>query len=533
LDGGIGNDSLIGGNGSDTYVFRIGSGQDVVNNNDTSAGRVDTVLFEDVQSTELRGLRRSGNHLILEYGVDDQVTIQNHYYSSSYQVNQFTFSDGVTLTPAQLFAAYAVNLTEGADNISFGDGADIVDGGAGNDMISGGNGNDTLYGGAGNDTLNGGNGDDVLDGGVGNDSLTGGNGSDTYVFRIGSGQDVVNNNDTSAGRVDTILFEDVASAGLRGLRRSGNHLILEYGVDDQVTIQNHYYSSSYQVNRFTFSDGVTLSPAQLLEMNKDGLIVGGDEDDILISFAGKDTLDGGAGADTMIGGGGDDTYIVDNAGDIIQEQINAGTDTVQSSVTYTLPDNVENLTLTGVEAIDGFGNASNNVLVGNSGDNILAGYEGNDTLIGGAGHDTLDGGSGNDSLVGAAGSDTYLYRRDGGQDTINDYSTAETDMDRLVLADGIATAEPVIVKQDNDLYVFLDESNYVKVISQFTDTTYGIERLEVSDGQYITRQDIEGIVDIMNTINNDAGMDVMQKYNAMMADQAYISTLAQTWRQMS
>ena len=36
----------------------------------------------------------------------------------------------------------------------------------------------------------------------------------------------------------------------------------------------------------------------------------------------------------------------------------------------------------------------------------------------------------------------------------------------------------------------------------------------------------------MSSINNDAGMDVMTKYNAMMADQSYISTLAQTWKQI-
>jgi hypothetical protein len=35
----------------------------------------------------------------------------------------------------------------------------------------------------------------------------------------------------------------------------------------------------------------------------------------------------------------------------------------------------------------------------------------------------------------------------------------------------------------------------------------------------------------MSAMNNDSGMDVMQKYNAMMQDQSYISTLAQTWRQ--
>ena len=59
-------------------------------------------------------------------------------------------------------------------------------------------------------------------------------------------------------------------------------------------------------------------------------------------------LSGGAGVDTMLGGAGDDTYVVDDVGDVVTEQANAGIDTVQSSLTYTLGANVENLTLTGI-----------------------------------------------------------------------------------------------------------------------------------------------------------------------------------------
>ena len=131
----------------------------------------------------------------------------------------------------------------------------------------------------------------------------------------------------------------------------------------------------------------------------DNVLLGNSGVNTLTGGAGNDTLNGGAGADKMLGGLGNDIYVVDVSTDVVTENTNEGTDTVQSGITYTLGSNVENLTLTGTSAINGTGNTLDNVLVGNSAANTLNGGTGNDILNGGLGKDTLTGGAGNDFFV--------------------------------------------------------------------------------------------------------------------------------------
>ena len=91
---------------------------------------------------------------------------------------------------------------------------------------------------------------------------------------------------------------------------------------------------------------------------------------------------------------GDDTYVVDNAGDVVDETGGDGTDTVRSSVTFSLSDalhakgEIENLTLTGSSAINGTGNDLDNVITGNSRQECACGTWRADDLDGGGGIDT-------------------------------------------------------------------------------------------------------------------------------------------------
>ena len=84
-------------------------------------------------------------------------------------------------------------------------------------------------------------------------------------------------------------------------------------------------------------------------------------------------------------------------------------DRVESSVNYTLGDGLEDLLLSGSAAIDGTGNAADNIITGNGNAN------------------TLTGGTGNDTLTGGNGADVFAYTGGDGNDAIIDFSTAQGD----------------------------------------------------------------------------------------------------------
>jgi len=158
-------------------------------------------------------------------------------------------------------------------------------------------------------------------------------------------------------------------------------------------------------------------------------LIGTANPDIINGLAGNDTLNGNTGADTLVGGLGNDIYVVDNAGDIATELASQGTDLIQSSVTYTLGANVENLTLTGTAAINGTGNTLNNTITGNAANN---------TLNGGAGNDILNGAAGRDILTGSTGADTFVFQFGqstvAASDRITDFAIGSDKIDLLTQA---------------------------------------------------------------------------------------------------
>ncbi|MCU0920789.1 MAG: calcium-binding protein [Burkholderiaceae bacterium] len=252
-----------------------------------------------------------------------------------------------------------------------------------------------MVGGVGNDSLVGGAGADSLSGGLGSDTMEGGAGNDTYV--IDNVDDLSIERNVDPDEIDTVL-----SGVTRALGVNLEHLTLT----GPAVIHG---TGNALANRITGNSAANN-------------LFGAAGNDTLIGGSGADTLSGGLGADRMEGGLDGDVFIVDDAGDVVMELAGEGNDRISTALAYTLPANVEALTLSGTGNVDGTGNEGANLLQGNPGNNRLSGLAGNDTLTGAAGNDTLDGGTGADAMVGQEGDDTYYIDASGDQ-TIESYPT--------------------------------------------------------------------------------------------------------------
>lgn len=396
LDGGAGADRLDGGAGNDIYALGADTSDTI-----TDASGIDTITstisrslagYAAIENLTLLGsaaINGSGNALsnvisgnaasnILSGGTGNDTLIGGagrdtlnggagndtyHLYAETTDIiYDASGVDTITSTISRSLAGYTVieNLTLLGTAVINGTGnalSNIISGNAGANTLSGGGGNDTLIGGAGRDTLNGGAGNDIY-------HL---HGETTDIVVDASGIDTITST-VARSLAGYAAIENLTLLGSAAINGAGNAL-------------NNVISGNAAAN-------------------------------VLSGGAGNDTLIGGAGRDTLNGGAGNDTYhLYAETTDVIYDA--SGTDTITSTVSRSLAGHatIERLTLVGSAAINGSGNALNNVISGNAAANMLFGGSGNDTLSGGAGNDTLEGGAGVDTLQGGSGIDRFVYRQ--------------------------------------------------------------------------------------------------------------------------
>ena len=571
IDGGLGTDTMIGGTGDDTYI--VESSGDIVTEalnagNDTVQSSISHTLGANVENLTLTGttsINGTGNDLnntltgnsgnnTLNGGLNAD-TMTGGAGDDTYIVDNI--GDTVIENPDEgtdiVQSSVSYTLSDNVENLTLTGTASIN--GTGNDLnniITGNTGNNVLSGLAGNDTLTGSSGNDTLNGGLGSDVMAGNAGDDTYVVddtgdlvteALNEGTDLVQ---SSITYTLTNNVENLTLTGADNINGTGNALnniitgnsganVMDGGAGTDTLIGGAG-NDTYVVDNTSDAvieqgdEGIDTVQSYIsyisyiLGNNMENLIltgvaiagIGNTLDNTLIGNASGNILDGGLGTDTMTGGAGDDTYIVDNIGDTVIENPDEGTDTVQSSVTYTLSANVENLTLTGDSAINGTGNELNNIVTGNIAANILSGGLGDDTINGGSGDDTINtgegadtliGATGNDTLNGGSGNDTYIFNLGDGIDTIDDMSS-DSEGNTLVFGDGITPDDLKLRYADNTLIISVGADGDAIQLANFNPNdalgAHAIETFQFADGTSLTySQLIEKGFDLTGTAGDD------------------------------
>ncbi|WP_183142275.1 calcium-binding protein [Pseudomonas cichorii] len=354
-------------------------------------------------------------------------------------------------------------------------------------LLSGTAANDLLIGDAGGNTLDGGAGADTLEGRTGDDTYIVDNAGDVIKEVVGGGYDLVKSSvsHTLANEVESLqLLGNAAINGTgnglanRLVGNSADNVLDGAGGSDVLIggLGNDTYVVDDGSDRIVESQGegtdtVNASVSFTLASNLENLnltgtaninATGNSVDNILRGNIADNRLDGAQGADLMIGGLGNDTYFVDNLGDVVIEDADAGSDKVISTIDYSLAANVEILSLSG-SALNATGNAQANELFGN---------EHNNRLYGSAGDDFLQGGKGNDR---------YVFGVGHGQDSINESLDASGGVDSIVFEAGINERDVAVDHSAQGMVLRLNDGQ--QIISGWTaDRGHSIERIEFANG---------------------------------------------------
>lgn len=338
LDGGAGNDNLIGASFKDVLIggdghdlILGGAGQDLV-----SGGNDKDIIYGDSSGALTTYSVGNSAEAFTAYVADH---LAPDILPSDADQHAYFFSKAGGLIEQRYDATlHAEGATDPAKrreyNALF---DDVLDGGAGDDVIFGEIGNDVIFGGADKDFLHGDrsfnsasaiaqfgslyqqlssryHGDDVIDGGEGSDELVGGGGNDVL---FGGDEAAVENetNDMIFGDMGLGLYDDVAAdeeewwGNDKLYGGKGRDVLVGEGGDDELSggeDSDSLHGDWHLTQAVSEGDRETHGGNDTLD--------GGNGADFLYGGAGNDTLIGSKGNDSLKGEWGNDTYIV-RAGD--------------------------------------------------------------------------------------------------------------------------------------------------------------------------------------------------------------------------
>ena len=383
------NNTLAGGTGRDTYVFNQGDSLDTIIDSDTNS----TIVLENV---DVKHLYQYKGTLYYSASGDGLVVNLDHIQTWTISGKNYTSAEIKDLAKTMIEVAGEYILAPNIDNAILTDSKDS--------SLTGNKKDNILIGNDFDNKIKGGQGADQMSGRKGDDFYYVDNINDEVMELAGEG------NDTVRSEVDYTLSDNVENLELSGLK-----FVYRDDQRSEFIVEDDFLTSEQQEKEPKPTKGT-----------------GNDLDNIISGNISDNILDGKGGADTLIGYEGNDSYYVDDKGDVVIEgsYANGGSDTVYSSVDYTLGSGLENLVLEG-NAIYAIGNNEDNKLIGNDKSNTLIGNGGDDILLGGKGNDT------------------YVFNEEGyyGQATLTD-----TEGENNIVFDDINDSNLILLLNESRIY---------------------------------------------------------------------------------
>jgi Ca2+-binding RTX toxin-like protein len=523
FEAGRGDDTMSGKNGSDTYIYKRGDGNDVVDE-DTGYyqnGGYDTLLLHGVTPSSISFDITADRDLVLVIaesapgaGDGGRIALKGTADSSWQRgIESVHFDDGTVWSNADLRTHYFAGLSTP--------------------------GNDTIVG---FDSSA-----DTFEAGRGDDTMSGKNGSDTYIYNRGDGNDVVDE-DTgyyqNGGTADTVILHNIAPGSVTVGEGANRDLVLvisesSSGAGDAGRIElkgtaDDTWDRGIEFARF--DNGTVWSKSDLKAHYFEATATPGN--DTILGYRSDDTIRAGGGDDSVNGGDGNDTYLYSrgDGNDVYSDTWGGADQLVLSGINssaVTVFSNGPDITILVPESAAGAGD-SGSILFRNersdgaeqivfadttwtraqllSAVSYYAGTSGNDTITATAAADDIRAGLGDDQLSGLAGNDSYTYQLGDGNDVVDEIASG-TDVDTLILH-GINQADVQFERRAadmTDIVIRMLSTGQTITLDNQLDQEGGVEKIVFENGTTLGGNDwsLDGILTGLATITGTSAAETL------------------------